>query len=317
LVDSTTYYYDANGSQTYKIYASVAIDGDPETLSAGVNHDQYEYNLQNKLAKATTTKYIDGTPQTTVVEYKYNPAGIRIEKKETTSSTIIRTDYLIDPANHTGYAQVLQETQYDITTPASPVPLNRTDYVLGDDVLSQTKSTWSSSAWTTGQTQYLLYDGQGSTRQLVNTDLSVQESYSYDGYGVMLSSGSGAEAAANAATNLLYTGEQYDKNLSQYYLRARYYNPLNGLFNQMDPYAGNTSDPQSLHKYLYVHANPVNGIDPSGQFGEFSLGGLMTTVGIMASLTSIHNIGVLGYTSHSVGSEPERVRHLFQLTDGF
>jgi len=37
----------------------------------------------------------------------------------------------------------------------------------------------------------------------------------------------------------------------------------------MDPYAGNTSDPQSLHKYLYCHANPVNGIDPSGR--EFNL----------------------------------------------
>lgn len=50
-----------------------------------------------------------------------------------------------------------------------------------------------------------------------------------------------------------------------YYLRARYYDPLNGRFNQLDPYAGNNQDPQSLHKYLYCHANPVNGIDPSGE----------------------------------------------------
>ncbi|MFA7486382.1 MAG: RHS repeat-associated core domain-containing protein, partial [Phycisphaerae bacterium] len=52
----------------------------------------------------------------------------------------------------------------------------------------------------------------------------------------------------------------------QYYNRARWYNPLIGLFNQVDPYSGNTSDPQSLHKYLYCHANPVNAIDPSGRF---------------------------------------------------
>ena len=80
----------------------------------------------------------------------------------------------------------------------------------------------------------------------------------------MLSDISGAEAASNADTSLLYTGEQYDSALSQYYLRARYYNPSNGLFNRIDPYAGNTHDPQSLHKYLYCHANPINGIDPSG-----------------------------------------------------
>jgi RHS repeat-associated protein len=71
-------------------------------------------------------------------------------------------------------------------------------------------------------------------------------------------------AAENAGTSLLYAGEQYDSELSQYYLRARYYNPWSGTFNRMDPFAGNNQDPQSLHKYLYCHANPVNGIDPTG-----------------------------------------------------
>jgi hypothetical protein len=47
-------------------------------------------------------------------------------------------------------------------------------------------------------------------------------------------------------------------------LRARWYNPQNGLFNRIDPFSGNTHDPQSLHKYLYCHANPINAIDPSG-----------------------------------------------------
>jgi hypothetical protein len=37
------------------------------------------------------------------------------------------------------------------------------------------------------------------------------------------------------------------------------------LFNRIDPYSGSYSDPQSLHKYLYCHANPINAIDPSGQ----------------------------------------------------
>jgi RHS repeat-associated protein len=62
----------------------------------------------------------------------------------------------------------------------------------------------------------------------------------------------------------LYGGEQYDSHLSQYYLRARYYDPANGRFNQIDPFGGNNSDPQSLHKYLYCHANPINNLDPSG-----------------------------------------------------
>jgi len=67
------------------------------------------------------------------------------------------------------------------------------------------------------------------------------------------------------ATNILYAGEQFDTDALQYYLRERYYNPLNGRFNRIDPFSGNTHDPQSLHKYLYGHNNPVNGIDPSGR----------------------------------------------------
>jgi hypothetical protein len=48
-------------------------------------------------------------------------------------------------------------------------------------------------------------------------------------------------------------------------LRARYYDPTTGRFNRLDPFFGNQFDPQSFHKYLYTHADPVNGIDPSGE----------------------------------------------------
>jgi hypothetical protein len=35
------------------------------------------------------------------------------------------------------------------------------------------------------------------------------------------------------------------------------------------------TDPQSLHKYLYTHADPVNGIDPTGEVAIFYLLGMM------------------------------------------
>jgi hypothetical protein len=34
----------------------------------------------------------------------------------------------------------------------------------------------------------------------------------------------------------------------------------------MDDYEGVNAEPLSLHKYLYVYSNPVNGIDPSGKW---------------------------------------------------
>ena len=65
---------------------------------------------------------------------------------------------------------------------------------------------------------------------------------------------------------MLYSGEQSDPVLEQYYRRARYYNPETGRFNRRDPLeVANRSDPQSLHKYVAFHCDPVNGIDASGE----------------------------------------------------
>jgi RHS repeat-associated protein len=87
--------------------------------------------------------------------------------------------------------------------------------------------------------------------------------------------GPGLTTAAAASTSLLYSGEQTDRTGLQY-LRARYYDPRSGRFNRLDPFAGNTSDPQSLHKYLYAHGDPVNGIDPSGEY--VFIGGILNSV---------------------------------------
>ena len=84
--------------------------------------------------------------------------------------------------------------------------------------------------------------------------------------------GGNPESSSPAGTSLLYAGEHFDTDSQNYYLRARWYDSLSGRFNRMDPYAGNNQDPQSLHKYLYAHCNPVMNIDPSGlSLASFSL----------------------------------------------
>jgi hypothetical protein len=49
-----------------------------------------------------------------------------------------------------------------------------------------------------------------------------------------------------------------------YFLRARYLNTGTGRFWTMDTYEGANQDPGSLHKYLYVEADPVDNVDPCG-----------------------------------------------------
>ncbi|MBQ2744476.1 MAG: RHS repeat-associated core domain-containing protein, partial [Lachnospiraceae bacterium] len=51
----------------------------------------------------------------------------------------------------------------------------------------------------------------------------------------------------------------YDLLTNQYYLKARYYNPVIGRFTQMDTYHGD-----GLNLYAYVGNNPVRYVDPSG-----------------------------------------------------
>ncbi|MEE9426376.1 MAG: polymorphic toxin-type HINT domain-containing protein [Methylococcales bacterium] len=146
------------------------------------------------------------------------------------------------------YAQVLQES------------INGTEivsYTYGDDLVSQTRDA---------ATHYYHYDGLGSTRYLSDNSGTLTDSYDYEAFGQLLNETGSTE------NRYRFAGEQLDQNLNQYYLRARYYNQYAGRFTQMDTWMGNNADPVTLHKYLYGNVDPVNFIDPSGNFGLTSIG---------------------------------------------
>jgi RHS repeat-associated protein len=227
-----TYTYDDNGSCITK---TTAVTGGStlETI-------QYDYNLQNRLSKQTVRDGSDVLQSWT--KFTYNDNGIRVRKEHFDGIDTTITTYLVDTYNHTGYTQTLEEWSDGGSTPD-------VTYTIGDDVITQSKGS---------TVEHFLYDGHGSTRQLSDTDGDITDCMNYDAYGVMLG------YTGTPSTNLRYTGEYYDNNLSQYYLRARNYDPSNGRFNRIDPFQGSLQDPQSLHKYLYCHANPANAIDPSG-----------------------------------------------------
>jgi hypothetical protein len=101
------------------------------------------------LSKVTTTPYTEGASgNPEVLEYGYNPQGIRIEKITNETTPAEWTTYLIDPANPTGYAQVLEETTYTDDGQGGWTPASRIHYCVGDDVLAQTRSAWDTDRWT-------------------------------------------------------------------------------------------------------------------------------------------------------------------------
>jgi RHS repeat-associated protein len=157
----------------------------------------------------------------------------------------VTTKYLVDSLNPTGYAQVIDELVGGAVT--------RT-YAYGLQRISENQQI--GGAWTPS---FYGYDGHGNVRFLMNSSGAVTDSYTYDAFGLPLTT------TGTTPNNFLYSGEQYDSALGLYYLRSRYYNPATGRFLSRDSEDGNAFDPQTLHKYLYVGANPVNASDPTGK----------------------------------------------------
>jgi RHS repeat-associated protein len=56
----------------------------------------------------------------------------------------------------------------------------------------------------------------------------------------------------------------YGDSTQLLYLRSRFYNPADGRFQSRDKWEGSYNSPQSLNRWSYIEANPVNRVDPSG-----------------------------------------------------
>ena len=100
---------------------------------------------------------------------------------------------------------------------------------------------------------YCHRDEQLSMALITGGQGGIQNSYQYDAFGVQL------EEKEQFYNRIRYTGQQYDELTEQYYLRARYYNPVLGRFMQEDVYQGD-----GLNLYAYCENNPVVYNDPSG-----------------------------------------------------
>ncbi len=100
---------------------------------------------------------------------------------------------------------------------------------------------------------YHIRDEAGSTLFILDRERNIRKSYRYDAFGRVL------EERGDIENRLTYTGQMYDGGTGQYYLRARFYNPVTGRFLQEDVYRGD-----GLNLYAYCANNPVKYYDPSG-----------------------------------------------------
>ena len=251
----TSYSYDANnrlltGEDSSGITHFSYNDNGNLIARNGPGIDiSYRYDSQNRLIR------IDS--DTDVIEYSYDIDGILIC---TTVNGNKITNFLID--KNLPLAQVVRETD--------GMGVEIASYVYGHDLIGMLRPDTGNS--------YYHYDRQFSTRQLSNNVGAIQDFYTYDAFGVLLSS---TDITNN---HYLYTGERFERNSGLYYLRTRYYNPTFGRFTTTDPFKGNKQNPKSLHDYLYAQNQPINFQDPSGLF---SIAGIMAAVSLCKMMTSL------------------------------
>lgn len=201
-------------------------DANGNLLFSGTGNNVYDF--ENRLV------------QSGAVSIVYDGDGNRVS--ETVAG--VTTSYLVDTQNPTGYPQVLDELINGSVT--------RT-YAYGLKRISQTQLI--NAAWVPS---FYGYDGHGDVRLLNSLTGAVTDTFTFDAFGNLIAS------TGTTPNSYLYTGEQFDSALHLYNLRARYLNPSTGTFLSRDPYEGVFDEPDTLHPYAYVNANPVNASDPTG-----------------------------------------------------
>jgi RHS repeat-associated protein len=240
-VTNTTYQYDANDrllkeqeNGSDKVLYTYNNNGNTITKTEDGQTTESIWNDQNRLVEAKIKDANGIVIQQ--VNNEYDASGIRVSQNVDGEIT----KYLIDA--NLPYAQVLAEYR--------PSGLVVVSYTHGNDLISQTRD---------GESSFYHVDGLGSTRGLSNEDGNLIDTYSYQAFGELLNSSGVSE------NKYLFTGEQFDPVLGDYYNRARYYDPQTGRFTRRDDWEGIISNPLTLHKYIYTHDNPINMTDPTGR----------------------------------------------------
>ncbi len=257
------YRYDVVGNRTNRTSSVSGLANQTPTYNTNdwLNSDSYDENGNTTNSASTGYQYDWANRLTNAnsggVVIGYDGNGHRVKKTVSGTTTL----YLVSAINPSGYAQVLEE----LTVSGGVTNLAKV-YTYGLDLVSQRVPGTS--------TNFFGYDGHGSTRFLTDAAGSVANAFAFDAYGTLIASNGLAQ------TDYLYCRQQFDRDLGMYYQRARYLKTDTGRFLTMDSHEGGNQDPVSLHKYLYVNANPVNLVDPSGHEGslaELSVGSLINS----------------------------------------
>jgi RHS repeat-associated protein len=203
------YVYDGEGNLTRKT----------ERSSGAVT--TYAWNALHELTSATL-------PDGTVVTYRYDPLGRRVEESTGTAATRFVNLGANVVAEYDG-SNTLRAT-YLTTFGSGDLPGMPLEVSVG------------------ATSSYPLLDQVDSVTAFTDSAGSTSSNFAYSAYGVPVGASSGTYS---------YGTYGYDSSTGLYYARARYYDPVAGRFLSEDPV-------RHLNLFLYVRGDPTNASDPTG-----------------------------------------------------
>jgi RHS repeat-associated protein len=138
--------------------------------------------------------------------------------------------------------------------PNSGMEIKKTYIYANSQILAQHNGSYNAPRY------FYLHDRLGSVRLVINSAGDVNNTYTYNPFGEMFPT----ECNEAVSNPFKFSGQFFDDEIGQYYLRARQYDPYIGRFTSRDPIDGKFEEPLTFHKYLYCTNNPINFIDPQG-----------------------------------------------------
>lgn len=116
---------------------------------------------------------------------------------------------------------------------------------------------------TTGSEAYYITDGLGSPVEFINQNTDTSTIYKYDPYGAYQTAvGTGSAAAQNPYR---FVGGTYDRTTGYIKYGQRWYDPTTGRFTSQDKLSF-LANPGKGNRYAYAADDPINNIDPTGEY---------------------------------------------------
>ncbi len=270
LTGTTTYAYTPTHQLEKVMYPSYTEElfydkrsNRTQRIKNGIE-ELYQYDPRNRLTNLTTRNSIND--EETRTNFIYDNAGNLIkdnkaiyeynEFNQTTKVETFDANIQINRYDAEGLRHEMEENgqlvQFIFNT-------NR-------EVIAEKENTWTSYIRTSeliassneyDKTFYhYASDEMGSITHIAQ-GIDILNQYEYDAWGEVVNQ---TETVSN---RFKFNGQQLDPITQQYYLRARYYNPVIARFTQEDTYRGD-----GLNLYAYCRNNPVSYVDPSGHKSE-------------------------------------------------